>query len=306
MKILVVGGAGYVGGALTDLLLPLGHDIVVYDNLTYEDSYLKPVKFVQGDIRDQDKLKPLLGEAEAVVWLAALVGDGACALNPGLSKEINTDSVKWLAENYNGRIVFMSTCSVYGAQDGLLTETSPVKPLSVYAATKLEAEDYLINKNSAIFRLGTLYGKGDDYSRIRLDLVLNTMTVRATTEGVLKVFGGQQYRPLLHVRDAARTVALAAEQSFSGIYNLSFMNLSMMDLAQRVQRRVPCQIETVETSFEDARNYKADASKAINTFNFKPMYTIGKGIAEIFEVIPRIKDVNSPRYSNQKALELFK
>src|SRR5438105_3285211 len=138
MKVLIVGGAGYLGGAVTDLLLKTDHEFLVYDALMYEEAYLKPVNFIYGDVRNREELKKHLAHADAVVWLAALVGDGACALNPEISTEINQEAVAWLSQNFDGRIIFMSTCSVYGAQDGVLTEDSPTNPLSVYAATKLE------------------------------------------------------------------------------------------------------------------------------------------------------------------------
>ena len=194
MRILVVGGAGYLGGALTDVLYRSPHDVVVYDNLTFEEDYRKNMRFVYGDIRDTKKLKPLLNRADVVVWLAAIVGDGACAHDPVTSIDVNQNTVRWLADNFDGRIIFTSTCSVYGARDGLLDEESPTNPLSVYATTKLGAEQYLANKDSVVFRLGTLFGVGDDFSRIRLDLVVNTMTAKAFADGKLQVFGGDQYR----------------------------------------------------------------------------------------------------------------
>jgi len=203
MNVLVVGGAGYVGGAVTDLLLERKHNVRVYDALLYEEAFRKPIHFVFGDVRDPECMRPQLEWADAVVWLAALVGDGACALNPEVSVAINQQSVRWLAEHYDRRIVFMSTCSVYGAQDKILDESAPVNPLSVYAVTKLAAEKYLENKNAIIFRLGTLFGVGDVFSRVRLDLVVNTLTVRAHRYGKISVFGGDQFRPLLHVVDAA-------------------------------------------------------------------------------------------------------
>lgn len=300
MKILITGGAGYLGGALTDMLLQTTHDIRVYDNLTYEESYLKPVPFVFGDIRDKKKLKEQLDWADVVVWLAALVGDGACALNPALTKEINQDTVKWLADNFDSRIIFMSTCSVYGARDGLLDEEAPTNPLSVYASTKLKAESYLKNKNAIIFRLGTLFGLGDEYSRIRLDLVVNTLTARAMSEGKLTVFGGNQYRPLLHVKDAAWAILCNLESEYTGIYNLHLTNVRILALAEAVQAVIPCELDVVETSFEDSRNYKVDSSKA-KQIGFAPQYGVYEGVTELRELLRkgRIKDLNNPRYSNQ-------
>ena len=176
-NVLVVGGAGYIGGALTDRLMESQHNIRVYDGLVYEESYRKPVDFVMGDVREWDRIRPQLKWADVVVWLAALVGDGACALNPDLTVDVNELAVKRLAEGFDGRTIFMSTCSVYGAQDGILSEDSPVNPLSLYAATKLNAEPYLRDRSALIFRLGTLFGVGDFFSRIRLDLVVNVLTV---------------------------------------------------------------------------------------------------------------------------------
>ncbi len=310
MKVLIVGGAGYIGGALTDILLKSGkHDIRVYDALLFEEEYQKDVPFVYGDIRNKEHLKEHLKWADAVVWLAALVGDGACAINPEISTELNQDMVKWLSENYDGRIVFMSTCSVYGEHDGILDETSPTNPLSVYAVTKLAAEAYLKDKNAIIFRLGTIFGLGDKFARIRLDLVLNTLTTRAVVDGQFKVFGGEQWRPLLHVRDAAQAVADNLETSHTGIYNLHQENVKIIDLAHQVKEYVPTvEMEIVDIKFQDARNYKVNSDKARNTLGFSPKFTAEDGIKEVKQLIEghRIKDVNNPRYSNQSFLTMFK
>lgn len=305
MKVLVVGGAGYIGGAVTDILRTTGHDFTVYDSLVFEDHYLKDVDFVAGDIRDRKKLQPLLDDAEAVIWLAAIVGDGACAINPELSAELNQEAVKWLADNFNGRIIFPSTCSVYGARDGLLDESSPTKPLSVYAATKLASEEYLKGKNAIIFRLGTIFGVGDRFSRLRMDLVANVLTARAFFEQRLKVFGGEQYRPLLHVRDAAQAMVDNLTTTHTGIYNLAHQNMKILDLAKEVTNIIPARIETVETSFEDSRNYRVDASKAAS-IGFKPEYSLQDGIDEVYGLLNegRIKDFNNPRYSNVGYLEI--
>ena len=308
MKVLVVGGAGYIGGALTDILQKTKHDVRVYDALLFEEEYLKDVPFVFGDIRNKTHLKKQLDWADAVVWFAALVGDGACSINPEISTELNQDSVKWLAKNFDGRIVFMSTCSVYGEHDAVLDEDAPTNPLSVYAVTKLAAEAYLKDKNAIIFRLGTIFGLGDSYARIRLDLVLNTLTTRAIVDGKFKVFGGEQWRPLLHVRDAAQAVADNLETKHTGIYNLHQENVKIIDLANQVKKHVPSvKMEIVDIKFQDARNYKVNSDKARKVLGFKPKLTAEDGIKEVKKMIAghRIKDVNNPRYSNQNFLTMF-
>ena len=308
MNVLVVGGCGYIGGAVTDLLMGSEHRVRVYDALLYEECYRKPVDFLFGDVRDHDRLLPLLKRADAVVWLAALVGEGACALNPEVSVAINEDSVRWLAENYDGRIVFMSTCSVYGAEDAILDESSPVKPLSVYAVTKLAAEQYLRDKNSIIFRLGTLFGVGDTFSRIRLDLVVNTLTVRAHRYEKITVFGGDQFRPLLHVRDAASAIVENLATPHTGIFNLHRQNVRIIDLAYQVRNHfADLSIDQTPMKFQDARNYRVSSDKAHRTLGFRAVHSIDDGIEEIKELLDygRIKDVENPRYTNQSFLSMF-
>lgn len=305
-NILVVGGAGYVGGAITDLLRDTNHNVRVYDNLLYEDSYRKQIDFVYGDIRDVKRLSPHLQWADAVVWLAAIVGDSACQLNPELTSEVNEQSVKWLAENYDGRIIFTSTCSVYGAQDKELDEDSPKNPLSLYAATKLRAETYLENKNAVVFRLGTLFGVGDLFSRIRMDLVVNTLTVKAYAHGKISVFGGEQFRPLLHVRDAGRAVLQAIERQSIGVFNLVKQNVRIIDLAYQIRNHFPdLVIEKTEMHFQDARNYRVTSKKVKDVLGFESKYSIDDGIEEVRYLVEtgRIKNIDSSRYSNHEFLK---
>ena len=305
-NILIVGGAGYVGGAITDLIQQSNYNVRVYDALLYEDSFRKPVDFVYGDVRDHEKLVPHLKWADAVVWLAAIVGDGACQLNPELTRSINQDSVAWLADNYNGRIVFMSTCSVYGAQNNELNEQSGTNPLSLYAETKLNAEKFLKHKNAIIFRLGTLFGVGDLYSRIRLDLVVNILTVRAHNEGKISVFGGDQFRPLLHVKDVARAVHMNLDSEYKGVFNLARQTVRISDLAYQVRMHFPDMIiETTDMPFQDTRNYRVSAKKAEETFGYKSIHSVDEGIEELKYLVEtkRIKDLKSPRYSNQAYLK---
>jgi nucleoside-diphosphate-sugar epimerase len=308
-KILIVGGAGYVGGWLTDEAIRDGHEVRVIDNLTYEDSYLKNVDFVFGDVLDFDLIKNNLSWADTVVWLAALVGDPACAINPSLTKKINVDSVKNLVDHFDGRVIFPSTCSVYGAQNGLLNEESVVGPLSLYAASKLEAENILLKSNATplIFRLGTLFGISDTYARLRVDLVLNVLTIRAVLEGTMSVFGGEQYRPLLHVKDVATAVIPHLNDSTSGVYNLSTENVTILQLAERIQKIVSkVKIEQTKISFQDARNYRVSTDKVNKDLKFVPRYTIENGIQEVANAITqkRIKDVGNPKFNNSESLRL--
>ena len=302
---MVVGGAGYVGGGIVDKLKK-NHNVTVYDSLIYEESYRKDVDFVYGDIREQKKLLPLLDKCDAVIWLAALVGDGACAINPELTFEINSDSVKFLAENFNKRIVFLSTCSVYGAQEGLLDESSTINPLSAYATSKVKAEDYLKDSNAIIFRLGTLFGISDEFSRIRLDLVVNILVTKALTEGKLTVFGGDQWRPLLHVIDVANAIDHTINLKTTGIYNLHYENFKIIDIANAIVERIPsASIETTPMKFQDARNYQVSSEKLFQDTGFKASTNLLQGIDEVFNLISnnRIKDVSHSRYSNQNFLE---
>jgi nucleoside-diphosphate-sugar epimerase len=303
---LIVGGAGYVGGAVTDLLEKSSHQFRVYDKILYEDSYRKPVDFVYGDVRDFDRLKPLLEWADAVVWLAAIVGDGACQLDPDTTIAVNEKTVEWLSNSYDGRVIFASTCSVYGARDAELDEDSPKNPLSLYAATKLKAESLLEGKNAVIFRLGTLFGVGDLFSRIRMDLVVNYLTVKAHTDGRIKVFGGEQFRPLLHVRDVARAIEMVLETTHTGIYNLHRQNVRIIDLSYQVRNHFPdLVIEQTDRPFQDTRNYRVSSQKARDAFGFNSAYSIDDGIDEIKALVEnhRIKDLDHSRYSNQRFLQ---
>ena len=307
MNILVVGGAGYVGGGIVDLLSSK-HNVTVYDSLIYENSYRKSVDFIYGDIRDYQKLNPILKKFDAVIWLAALVGDGACSINPVLTHEINSETVKNLANSFSGKIVFLSTCSVYGAQEGLLDENSPVNPLSEYASSKLNAEKYLEDSDAIIFRLGTLFGIGDLFSRIRLDLVVNILTTRALIDNKMSVFGGDQWRPLLHVKDVANAIEATVESDTQGIFNLHHKNYKIIEIAEEIKNKIPkVNIETTPLPFQDARNYQVSSEKLYNFTNFKASIGLEQGINEVYELIDsnRIKDINDPRYSNQSFLQTF-
>ncbi|MDA9626926.1 SDR family oxidoreductase, partial [Candidatus Pelagibacter sp.] len=262
-KVLVVGGAGYVGGVIVDLLIKKKYDVTVYDNLLYEESFRKDCKFIFGDIRDTNFYRSKLNNFDCIVWLAALVGDGACSINPDLTDGINFQTLKKLIKIYKKRIIFISTCSVYGAQNGLLSEKSDVNPLSHYASSKLKCEEILQKSNSIIFRLGTLFGVSDNYSRIRMDLVVNTLSAKAFFEKKMSVFGGDQFRPILHVKDVARAIEIGIRSKKKGIYNLSLKNMRIIEIANAIGKHFKnSKIIKTKIKFQDARNYKVKNNKA--------------------------------------------
>lgn len=299
-----MGGAGYIGGAVTEILAQKAIPFTVYDNLLYENHYLKPVDFIRGDVRDTEKLGSILKNYTHVIWLAAIVGDAACQIRPDLTTAVNQESVKWLAEHYDGRIIFLSTCSVYGQNDGEVNEESALNPLSLYAKTKAEAEKYLVGKNALSFRLGTVFGVPDSYSRLRMDLVVNYMTANALTRGKLSIFGGTQWRPLIHVRDVAKGVVDALESKATGVYNLATQNYQIKNLGKEIAELTGCQIEYVKQLTEDARDYHVsiEKTKRAGLFDFSKVLTVAEGVKQIMELVKqgRIQYTENDVYSNER------
>ncbi len=162
---------------------------------------------------------------------------------------------------------------MYGAQDGeAATEDSPLSPLSLYAETKIEAERALVDSgaNAIIFRLGTLFGLGDSFSRLRADLVLNVLTIRAVLARRMSVFGGRQYCLLLHVRDVTTAMVPNIDSAHQGIYNLHCENVTILDLAGRIKEHVPKpSSRSPRRTFQDGRNYSVSSAKAICDFEVR-------------------------------------
>jgi nucleoside-diphosphate-sugar epimerase len=276
-KVLLVGGSGYIGGLTCDYLIRDGFDVTVYDNLLYENRFLKEVNFVNGDVRDIEKLYNTSKDFDVIVLMAALVGDPACSVDHALTEEINYKAIKDFCEvvSPNKHLVFMSTCSVYGAQDGLLNEESGTNPLSSYAATKLKSEEHILAKGGTIFRLGTVFGLGDTYSRLRMDLVVNVLTMKAIKDGEITINGGEQWRPIIAVKDIAEYVTEACKMKYPGIFVLSKENVIIKELGERIVDVIPeTKINYTEISFQDARNYRVDNSKSLKTFKYQPQVTV--------------------------------
>lgn len=309
MKVLVVGGAGYIGGAVTNALAVAKISFTVYDSLVYEERYRKPVDFVLGDVRDIKKLAKLLPEYTHVIWLAAIVGDGACALHPEVAVEVNELAVKWLAEHFNGRIIFTSTCSVYGHNELTATEEQAPAPMSLYAVTKVNAEKYLQEKNALILRLGTAFGASDVFSRPRFDLLVNTLAGNAVMKGKIMVFGGGQWRPNIHINDIARVIVAGLRSPLRDIYNVATQNFTVDEIAKKIVKHTRCKLQRAGQLQEDKRNYRVSFDKAISAKLLKlpTKFDIEYGIKEVVDLLKsgRVKDGMGSTYSNAKHLSQY-
>lgn len=310
-RVLLIGACGYVGDYLTDLINNgvLGLDVYVYDALIFDKYYLKPnVTFIRGDIRDKVKLKSALDNADVVVLLSAFVGDGACAVDSAATIQVNKEIPEWISQNFNGRIYYLSSCSVYGQVDGVLDENSPTNPQSLYGVLKLEAEKFFADKGLCL-RLGTLYGLSSNWARPRLDLVTNKFCVDAVMGKALTV-NGHQWRPFLHVREVGRVIAydIIYGGKETGVFNLASENLTLLDAAKRVKEYVgSVEIKQVNYNIEDQRNYRVTSQKAKAKLGFSPFLSIEHGIKEFVDMLRqnRIADVNDPVFHNHNFFKLY-
>ncbi|MBM3462159.1 MAG: NAD-dependent epimerase/dehydratase family protein [Armatimonadetes bacterium] len=303
----VTGGAGYLGAHLVPLLLESGWQVRVIDNFTYGAQGLARcdghprLTQVKGDICNiRDMVKVIKG-SDAVIALAAIVGDPACALSEDETLCVNYEATKILVELCNwhkvSRLLFASTCSVYGANSVLLlNEGSWLNPISLYAQTRIMSEQVVLAKSSptlvpAIFRMATLYGQS---ARMRYDLSVNLFSARASVEGRMQVFGGEQWRPFIHVRDAARAYLLALEAPADTldreIFNLgdNDQNYCISEVAEMVRREAPeAEIETY-ASLTDARDYRASFDKIAHALGFRAEVSLREGAREMMEQARRI------------------
>ncbi|MCC7087360.1 MAG: NAD-dependent epimerase/dehydratase family protein [Pirellulales bacterium] len=320
--ILVIGGAGYIGSALLPKLLDSGHRIRLLDLLLFD---LEPIEsllnhpnleIVQGDFRHVGKIVEVMQGVDGVVHLGAIVGDPACELDRELTTDVNLSATRMVAEVAKlcrvERFVFASTCSVYGACDELLDERSTTRPVSHYGNTKLAAERVLLGMADdhfapTILRFATIYGLS---GRTRFDLVVNLLTAKAKLEGQITVNGGNQWRPFVHVDDAALAIAgaLSAPLEIAGneIFNVGCddQNYTIKQIGELVHDHIPGAELLINEHDTDRRNYRVSFAKIRNQLNFQPQWTIEAGIQQVIEAIARgdIMDYRDAKYSNVKFL----
>ena len=312
MKVLVTGGAGYLGSVLSRKLLDNGYQVRVIDALWYGQDPISPClknknfELVNADIRDLMATVKSMKGIDAVVHLASIVGMPASNIEPRTSEEINYLATKNIAElcQLHGieTYVFASTCSVYGSQpDSLITEKSVVSPLDFYAKQKFFSERAIgwLNRAPTILRFGTLFGVSP---RMRFDLVINLFAVQALTEGKITVFGGEQYRPFLHVDDAADSILFSLQKNLTGTYNVISENMTILDAAKKISALTGCKI-VISQENEDRRNYRVSSEK-INQVGFAPSKRIEDIVNDIQESLDkgRLTDYHDKIYSNYKLL----
>lgn len=306
IRVLIVGGAGYIGSALTSLK-DKNIEFTVYDCLLYEKKYLKPINFIYGDIRDYTKLNSIINDFDYIIWLAALVSESQCNIDKDLTYLINSEVLNNVINNYKGKLIFTSTCSVYGVSKDIVTESTFPNPLSAYADSKLQGEKILENFDNSrlcILRLGTLYGLADNYTRIRLDLGINVITCLALSGNVANVYGKNQHRPFIHVKDVARAILHTIKKDLKGLYIVGGINYSMGEVVDSLLKLYPeSKIKINEVEDKDIRDYTANSSKFINT-QFKYRHTINSGMKELIQLIKtkRLKNVFDDYYRNDKTL----
>lgn len=308
-KILVTGGAGYLGSTMVPDLLNAGHKVTVLDNFMFKQTSLNHVcfhpdfKIVKGDIRVEKTMRPLMQDADIIIPLAALVGAPLCNLDPVGATTVNHDAIRLMLKNLSkDQIVLMPTTnSAYGTGDknNYCTEESPLRPISQYAIEKVEIEKALMQHENAIsFRLATVFGMSP---RMRIDLLVNDFTYRAVYDRFVVLFESQFKRNYIHVRDVSRVFqhAIANFDRMKGqIYNvgLSDANVSKKELCQHIQKQIADFVfmDAPVGKDPDQRNYIVSNAK-IEATGFKPQFSLDIGIAELIKGYTMLRNT---RYGN--------
>jgi len=307
LRVLITGGAGYIGSVLVQQLLRRNYRVRVLDILTFGGESLLGVinnpnfEFTKGDIRKKNVVKEAIEDIDAVVHLAAIVGDPACAKQPYLARETNLDASLLIYDLCNTsrnvkKFIFASTCSNYGKMDGdgYINEDSSLKPVSLYARLKVDFEKYLLDSQTredfipTSLRFATVYGISP---RMRFDLTVNEFTRDVTLGKELIIYGEQFWRPYCHVEDLARSCLLVLE-SQSGLVNHKVFgvghtseNYQKKMLAEEIIKVVPEATISYVHKVEDPRDYRVEFSRIKDELDFKITKKVPDGIREIHFLI---------------------
>jgi nucleoside-diphosphate-sugar epimerase len=322
MKILVTGGAGYVGSSLVPLLLLGDHRVRVVDLLLHGGESLLGVwshpsfEFIHGDVTDRDQIRSAVAGMDAVVHLAAVVGDPACARQPDLARAVNLQASLALIEESQragvSRFVFASTCSNYGKMKDagqFVDEGSELRPVSLYAETKVAVEEALLRSGGngkwcpTPLRFATIFGVSP---RMRFDLTVNEFTMEMLHKKHLTVFGEQFWRPYIHVRDAARAIHLVLNSPPTKVSATVFnagatdQNFQKQQLVEMIRPHAPDAVVEFVHKAEDPRDYRVSFSRISEQLGFKITRTVAQGIEEVANLVRSdvIADFSDRRYRN--------
>ena len=310
MKVLITGGAGYLGSTLAEYLLLKDHSVTVLDNLMYKQlSLLHLFKnpkftFINGDVRDTGRLLEQVDLHDAIIPLAAIVGMPACKANPELAVDLNFKQIRNIVRRLrpDQKLIIPNTNSQYGSSDQIITEESPFKPLSLYAQTKCDAEEAVLQQgNGIVLRLATVFGVSP---RMRQDLLVNDFVYKSVVDGYLVLFEAHFKRNYIHVQDIARTFEFMIdnyEQCRGKVYNvgLSTANLSKMELAEKIKEYVPKLVIKQDEFKEDfdKRNYIVSNAKLEST-GWRPMYDLDYGIKQLIQAYQMTIPYNNRNFTN--------
>lgn len=320
--VLVTGGAGYIGSILVRHLLKSGRRVRILDRLLYGDDAIRDVlnhprlELVVADFRDPIIVERSLDQVTAVFHLGAIVGDPACAIDERLTLSTNLEATRTIACACKAagvrRMLFASTCSVYGASDAMLDEASPLNPVSLYAESKIAAETALRELRDAAFapvimRFGTAHGHS---YRPRFDLVINVLTAKAVRDGFATIFGGEQWRPFVHVEDIARALMLAFEAPIEKVAGETFnvgsreQNLQLAEIGELIRSIIPRTEVITNDLIIDPRNYSVRFNKIRDILGFTPLHTMESSILEMKAALESgvVGDYRDRRYNNHQYL----
>ena len=310
MKVLITGGAGYLGSNLTRHLLEAGYTVTVLDNLMYDQVTLLHLfgnpkfQFELGDVRDKKLLQELVGLNDVIIPLAAIVGMPACKANPELTVAVNYQQVADIVEVLRGdqKLILPNTNSQYGSSDSIITEESPFNPLSLYAKTKCDAENTMLaNGNGVSLRLATVFGVSP---RMRTDLLVNDFVYKSIVDGYLVLFEAHFKRNYIHVQDIARTFQFIIEnydkcKGHAFNVGLSTANLSKLELAEKIKSHIPSLVIKQDDFKEDfdKRNYIVSNEK-LEALGWKPIYDLDYGIKQLMSAYKIVINKNNQNFTN--------
>jgi nucleoside-diphosphate-sugar epimerase len=309
-KVLITGGAGYLGSILTEMLLTKGYEVTVFDNLIYKQLSLisfchnKKFKFIFGDVTDTTSLKKYVESNDIIIPLAAIVGMPACEKNPEMTIKVNYEQVKNIVE-YSSKeqiIILPNTNSQYGSSTEIITEESPFNPLSLYAETKCDAEKFLLDSGNGIaLRLATVFGTSH---RMRMDLLVQDFVYKSITDGYLVLFESHFVRNYIHIRDVAKAFIFMIE-NYQNCNNNAFnvgltsANCTKLELAEKIKKFIP-DLVIVQNEFKkdfDQRNYLV-SNKKIESKGWSPDHTLEDGIEELISSFQIIKKFKNKDFTN--------